>query len=575
MTSHQTSLLNPGRNTQTCARWYWVVVGAIILAAVFLRFAGLDRYPLAIHQDELSCIYDGYCVSKTGADRAGERWPILARGMGPGDYRPALFIYFTAGSTALPGFSTYAGRLPAAILGMLAVVLVFVFARRLLGRTGGLLALLFATFCPILIQYSRQAHEGAALPPCFGILVVYLLYGALEAVVGRKNTSAQVLWLVGAGLAIGLSSSAYPSQRLTAPLFALLGGVLILWQVGWRGREPRRAGMALLALALASVAGAAPQIYAMFDQPEQFFARAKTVVYHWEAGPLWWFRTLFSGYALHFDPRGYLFSFGEYAELSVARLSLAALPFFYVGLAAAFWRVVAHRQAAYFLLLMAVVICVLPAAVSRHNVAIMRASQVWALYPVVCGLGAVALGSALWRCGRWLARNALNPDRREPGLSDRSAWLATAGLAVVIAGVGVMNVGRYLAHPQWHGLAAQNHLVRIGEWLHERAPRYQRIYVDTPGAFAHLYVAAYSGMPPTEFQSAPRHGWVTWDGWEKFHRFGKFHFTGLSQVQSDWETAGGREPWLFVNAEGETIVFQPDGIKRGRVGPPHLPGVGD
>jgi len=144
--------------------YVWLVVSIIVVACA-LRFVALDRYPLPVHQDELSNIYDGYSIAQTGADRAGTRFPIIVRGMGPGDYRPAMYAYFAAATTGLFGFSTWAGRLPAALLGSLTVVLIFLAARSLFGKRGAVIALVLATFSPILIQYGRQAHEGACLPP--------------------------------------------------------------------------------------------------------------------------------------------------------------------------------------------------------------------------------------------------------------------------------------------------------------------------------------------------------------------------------------------------------------------------
>ncbi len=542
-------------------RAYALVVTAAILAAVLLRFGALDRYPAPLHQDELSNIYDGYSLATTGADRAGVRWPILLRAMGPGDYRPALYAYLAAVTTGIGGFSTWAGRVPAAVVGVLTVVLVFLFARRLLGNTGGLLALLFATFSPILIQYGRQAHEGACLPPFFAILTVYLLYRAMEpplhapgSEVRENRRGAHLLWLAGAGFAAGLSASTYGAQRLTAPLFAVLGSALILWQTGRRQRSPRRAGMSLLAFSLGAGVGALPQIFAMIHQPENFFARAGTVMYDWRNGPRWWARILIAGYTTHFSARQLFFSMGDYTLLSVARLSVAAFPFLYVGLAVAAWRAIARRDPACVVLLAGVMICILPGVASRGSPSVLRVSGVWALYPVVAALGAIGIGSAVREGWRRLMRNHPWPGG--------SARLATAALAIAIVAVGVRNINEYLAHPQWHNAAGQGHLMRIGEWLGEHGEGYDRIYVDTPGYFPYLYVAVFTGMHPAEFQQTVREGEITPTGWETIQRFGRFHFADLSQAESDWAASDRDESWLYLNADGDTVTFRPAGVER-------------
>lgn len=527
-----------------------------ILAAVLLRFVALDRYPLPLHQDELSNIYDGYSIATTGADRAGARWPILLRAMGPGDYRPALYAYLAAGTTWAWGFSVWAGRIPAAVLGVLTVVLVFALGRRLMGKSGGLVALLFAAFSPILIQYGRQAHEGACLPPFFAILTVYLLYRALESF-GRRTGSyacdtgrrANLFWLAGAGLSIGLSTSAYGAQRLTGPLFVLLGCTLIVWLVGWIRRTPRRAGVALLVFALAAGIGAIPQIYAMFDQPEQFFARARSVGYDWRYGPRWWGETLIAGYAAHFNAHQLFFSVGDYQHLTVSRLSVAALPFLYIGLAVVVCRIIARRQPVDLLLLGAVMICILPAVASKGDPSIIRASGVWGLYPIVCALGAVGAGSIIRSGWRRLATPA-------------SARLATAGLSAAIVAFGVYNIYDYLAHPEWHDATGQNHLVEIGNWLREHGEGYERVYIESPGYFPHLYAAAFTGMHPAEFQRSLRESAITPTGWETVQRFGRYHLTDLSQARADWAASDHDESWLYVDADGDMLTFNSDGVER-------------
>ena len=52
-------------------RYLWIV-GLVLCVGFLLRFIALDRLPLPAHQDELSDIYDGYCIAMTGADRAGD-----------------------------------------------------------------------------------------------------------------------------------------------------------------------------------------------------------------------------------------------------------------------------------------------------------------------------------------------------------------------------------------------------------------------------------------------------------------------------------------------------------------------
>lgn len=356
-------------------------------------------------------------------------------------------------------------------------------------------------------------------------------------------------WICAAGLVAGLSTNAYGAQRLTGPLFVMLGGSLIAWHIGWRQRTPGRAAAAFALFSSVACVGALPQLCAMIYHPVEFFARADNVAYSLHHGLKWWIETIATAFMDHFDARMLFFSVGEYEHLTVSRLSLAALPFLYLGIAFGLHRALVRRETVYVILLAGVAICILPAAASRGYPSIIRASGVWALYPVICALGVVGLGAVVRGCCPALARS----------VRPRFANAVVAGL---IATLGVYNVCQYVVHPQWHDAAGQNKLVRIGEWLRVHGQGYERIYIDSPGHFPSLYIAAFTGMHPREFQRAGRESVITATGWERFRRFGKFRFDGLARAQADWNASSRDECWLYVNADGETISFSPQGVTR-------------
>ncbi len=541
------------------------LIVAIVVVGAFLRFAALDQYPLPLHQDELSDIYDGYSLATTGADRAGEAWPIIIRGMGPGDYHPGLYVYLAALSTGIGGFSVWSGRLPAAIAGVLTVILVFAVARRLLGPRGAVLALLLVVFSPIHVLYSRQAHTGGCLPPLFAVLIVYLLLKTLDALGSARRQVAQAsslpawskplvrrekapVWIAAAGLAIGLSTSAYGALRLSGLLFAVFGATLLVSQVGVLRGKWRQTGGVLVLFAGCVGIGAAPQLYAMLSRPEHFFTRAVNVVPPLTNGLHWWFRKVIFNAGLNLDPRHLFFSFGEDSILSAARLSLASLPFLYFGMLVALVRTAWRRHLPTLLLLGATFICLMPAAVGRLNPHPMRASGVWALYPILAALGAVTFGTILSRGWAKLQGGA--------GTSSvRAAWAATAAVAVLIAAAGTFNVVRYLRQPDWHGDRAQNDLVAIGQWARDHGDQYDRIFVDAPGLFPYLYVTVFSGMSPAEFQNTPRDGTVTAFGWEKFSRFGRFCFATTDTAWEAWRASDQTESWVVLSPDAQPLEF--------------------
>ena len=89
---------------------------ATLSISFFVRVYQLENYPLQINNDELSNIYDGYSIAETGADRWGNKYPIILRGFGRGDYRPPMNAWICAASIKIFGYSIFAGRFPFALI---------------------------------------------------------------------------------------------------------------------------------------------------------------------------------------------------------------------------------------------------------------------------------------------------------------------------------------------------------------------------------------------------------------------------------------------------------------------------
>lgn len=557
--------LSPEAERSRATRAHQWIVFAILLFASIVRVAGLDRYPLPIHQDELSDIYDGYSLATTGADRSGERWPVLIRGIGPGDYHPGAYAYLAAIPAFFAGFSVYAGRLPAAFAGILTVWLVFLTTRRLFDDRVALIALLFAAFSPIHILYSRQAHQGVCLVPLFVMLSVYLLVRSENA--RKKGAWQEFAGLSVAGLFIGLSTNVYAGQRVTALLFALIAIAVIGWTTGVRRHDPRRAVGLITVFSIAAAMGAAPQLFVLATRPEQFFARASATVYPIECGFQWWGVRLLQNLALNLDPRYLFYSFGEHALLSVTRLNLASLPFLYIGLIAGSVLAIRRRSVALAWIPAGVLCSLAPSLITDGNPSSMRSSGVWALYPIVSAIGVmfIARGVRLLLSQGVTIRpkDSFDQDMASPRFRPvtdvipryRQGQIVTTMVAMLIVSAGVVDIGRYLSRPELHGLGAQNDFVRIGEWLNAHESDYERVYVDSEGMFGYLYVAAFSGMTPKEFREAPRKGTLRGLGWDEYVQFGRFRFESEQTAREQWALANSARPWLVIGRDLNPVIL--------------------
>lgn len=483
----------------------------VLALGAWLRFYHLDQYPLGVNQDELSDIYDGYSLAQTGADRFGDPHPAIVRAYGELDYRPALYPWLVAIPIKFAGFSITAGRIPAAVLGVATLVLLYLFANALAGPTFALLALLCGTLSPLHIQYSRIAVESASLPPFFVILILYLWERS-------ASRSFPLALTVALGLATGLSTNAYQGTRVTAFLFAVAITIDIL-------RIGRRAVPRVAAFSVAVVIGALPQIVAMLTDPAHFFARARVLTSAVE-GPLAYAGTLLWNYWLNIAPR-YLFVPREITALTVARLLPPEIIFFYVGLGAlAFLRTPARSRARFYVYA-AMVIAILPSALSTGNPDPLRASGMAILTPLFSAAGIVFLYQRMSNYPR--LRRAYYP-----------------AVACMLIGASAILVYRYSRSVMFREAYFQNFLVKLDTTVGRYQSGFDVVIVERYGSERYLYTAAFTGMTPREFQRSPKYLYS--DGMDHFTRLGKYYFVSprhMQQVADDVAPKPGR--FLFVS----------------------------
>ncbi|MEO5590854.1 MAG: glycosyltransferase family 39 protein [Gemmatimonadaceae bacterium] len=464
-----------------------IALVCLIAIGAWLRLSHLGDYPLGVQQDELSNIYDGYSLLRTGADRFGDRFPFIVRGFGENDYRSALYPWLTAIPQAFTGFSVAAGRLPAAILGVISLALVYLFALRLAGARYALATLLFATFSPIYIQYSRLAHEGGIVPAFFIILILVLWQNAAR----QEYRTGTVMAL---GLATGLSANAYQATKLTAFLIAIILMIEI-------ARQPRLRLRNTLAFSAMAFVGALPQLIALLSQTDRFFARARVLSVS-AATPVGLVVEIGRNYWLNLEPR-YLFWPGEIFDMSSARLIPAELPFFYLGIVALALMKTNGGGRAKWLLYAAFVISILPAALTTGNPNSLRASGFLTLAPFFSAAGMLALGS-------WIASERLR----------RRVYYPAATTAVVLS--ATVLIVWYVRSPVYREAYFQKVQVDLATKLGSYDDHFDRIIIVRSGTQEYIYIASFTAMTPEEFQRMPKD--YSTEGMDAFRQLGKYTF---------------------------------------------------
>ncbi|HWA52033.1 MAG TPA: glycosyltransferase family 39 protein [Patescibacteria group bacterium] len=191
--------------------WKWFLVVIFLLGFLF-RVIGISNHPAGFTPDEASFGYDAYSILKTGKDQWGNTLPLVFKSFGD-DKLPA-YVYLTIPSVAVFGLNEFAVRLPNAILGTLAILVVYLLVEEIFKdkRLSLLSALLFA-ISPWSIMLSRGAFEA-------NLTTFFLPLGILFFLKSLKNRR----YLLLSFLVFLVNIFTYHTARILTPLifFSLL-----------------------------------------------------------------------------------------------------------------------------------------------------------------------------------------------------------------------------------------------------------------------------------------------------------------------------------------------------------------
>lgn len=195
----------------------------LLLLAAPPRFAALATTPPALNADELGNVAPFLRILRTGRDLDGRLLPLTYHRL---TRRPPLYGLLATPAVLALGKHAVAVRLPAALLGLAGIFLLWALADRLLQRRGaGVLAAALMAATPWHIHYSRIGWEPATVVPLI-VLAVLLWVRAVEA--GRPAG------LAAAAAVLGLGVYGYKAFDVLGPLW--LAGLLLLYRraVRWR-----------------------------------------------------------------------------------------------------------------------------------------------------------------------------------------------------------------------------------------------------------------------------------------------------------------------------------------------------
>ncbi len=191
-------------------------LAAVVVYGLWMRLYLYPNLPAGVNQDGAMGATDAMALVRHGTDRLGTPWPAHLEAWGKGQMS-ALLTYLQAGCFALFGVSRLTMRLPLMVFSLLSLVVFWDFARRMLGKRYGWLALVLLLINPWHIIQSRWAIDCALFPHLF-------LFGCYCLLRGYSRSG----WYYGAMVCFALAMYSYGIALYTVPFFLLAAVVVLL-----------------------------------------------------------------------------------------------------------------------------------------------------------------------------------------------------------------------------------------------------------------------------------------------------------------------------------------------------------
>lgn len=487
-----------------------IALFVLLLCAGFLRLYAPLQYPLAINQDELNNVYDGWSIAQTGQDRWQTPNPFIVRGLGDGDNRPALQAYIIAAAFKITGYNVAVGRSINAVLALLSLYLLFLFLKNSFGVKTAFVGLTVGVFSSWHILFSRMAHEGAVLPFLFSILILYLW---------QKYRAANYTHRLGIfilAFVVGFSANAYQATKISALLFCIAITIDV-----WLKQKKI---LPILLIGLGGFLGAFPQLYTLWTNPDAFFARAQTQTIAFDS--ISSIGILLRNFALNFEPIYLFFSSGEHNNLSIYRLYPIETVFFYIGL---ILLVLNYKKLntkfPLGFIAFAVFAVVLPAALTFANPSALRASGFVIFAPICTALG-------------WVFCIGFIKNKKTTQIAHY------IGLAVLVTYCS------YTAYSYHQSLDLRNrnqqhYLVSAYQKLNSYKDNYPKIFIENTTGESYLYLISFCNIEPKEFQTMQKD--FAKMEFDDFRSLGKYHLVKAENLPQSIEQIAPNDKVLIVS----------------------------
>jgi 4-amino-4-deoxy-L-arabinose transferase-like glycosyltransferase len=262
-----------------------VALSAVLLLAAALRLYNIGGVPTELDADEIDLYNSAYSIATTGHDLDGRLLPFL---YSPWTRNPPIYAVAAYGSSLIFGRTPLGLRLPAAIFGLIAIMLLYGIAFELTRRLDvALIAALLMATQPIFVHFARVGWEPASeLPFLLGGL--YLLMRAM------RTPTIPIRPIFAGSFVLALTAYTYLAGWFYA---LLLGGALMAFNL--RRFASRRGTLMVAGACVIWLLVAAPALWMWFLDEHTVSHTLGMATFAGGASPRS-IHTFFVNYAAHF-----------------------------------------------------------------------------------------------------------------------------------------------------------------------------------------------------------------------------------------------------------------------------------
>ncbi len=188
---------------------------ALISISFLLRLLFFNQNPPSLNQDEAMTGYNAYSISRTLKDYRGNFLPAQMHGFGNIGIVSPLYTYLTVPVVAIMGLNETSVRLPALILNVALLAILFMLVSKLFkNRVLALISTALLSVNPWHFHYSRVGHEATIVP-------FMLFTSALLLIMILTEENNRILLFIAAGIMTGFSFYTYQNTWILSPVIFL------------------------------------------------------------------------------------------------------------------------------------------------------------------------------------------------------------------------------------------------------------------------------------------------------------------------------------------------------------------